>query len=1173
MKKFLTLCAAFVFLGALFVGCIDNTEPKSVEALRAEKVLLIRAQTELVLAQAELNRAYAEYSRAQAEHERANAEFRRQQAESLRIANDFDRAVVNARIAEEISRANLQAAINLANMWAAQELARANEETYLTQLLAQRGRLAAAQIAAFDAVFNQIAILLAERANVQNTLLILAAQKNFYESVSMPFVENQLKHELEIAEINLTYNAEMFKIWTDIKDLAKEEALAYAEEMYPKMQEMKEREATLLAKEAALSFELEELRIAENLAMDAYENGGVNTPLTNIAITGVFDQNASDFFNQYATLGTGNIAGKSVVSGVYNNKYSFYFNTYNSNTNANDAYPMGTLASLGYKNTLDALKGDLKTINNERLFTADGKAMVAQQLKLREDYKDRSAANFASNAALWRESYELVNNGPNWATELSEYNAAKNAVYGPGSNASVLGTGTYSFYGLPYAAVPANPAALGSYNFYNIAALSPLHLIEGPEAWAMTLAEIGAASGANRASIAGTYTNYARALSIPDVTERSNFVMDKLPVNFLYYIQKTIIEEYMMILEGLIGGSNYSDWLGAQHEISDVLGGISFSPGALLDAVFTPGNMVIVNRIINTILDIAKADDLITMLRTLMPAYYDKTAAFWGPLYGDGPVFEKYHVNANWEYHAWFLIYYLMQGFQLNIGSGILVINVANFQDAVAKVQEDFLGASTPGYPGNWSIVSLPAQSTDNWFTGTAITAANRVSSAGKVFGGTAVNSAAGAPFMNVVAKENALRLKYLRWYRAMDHINLTEKALYEPYNRVWTVYDNATPAPQKMTAWENQRDGDGLKVVEGEAPWTYYLIGGTVNRTRAISSVVPVTSNVENTNAVNAKPIEGTTNISERFHFMPELALNRNVPSLTDELFWTDMFVYPGNNLFGAASTPYASYIGMVHSRLLSVNWTGTSVGYPKYFGNPVLWPWTKADGVTVTEYNQANWATAISNPMGETGSNIVRTLSNTDRGRYSVPTAMIAKRNYDQFAFWASDETQESYQVLADQIAELIEALEEKVEEMRLAWVDATAARILKEYEIEAMKVEAGLCNTAYTQMYQVYWQLLTENVVVDFFTGYEYWFNRHNDMLAAYNFALANYDTFMDEYSRYVYSDGTQANGLYNFVGDLRKSIDADIEANELRLKYIDVELDALYAEFEKVFNLVF
>ena len=1171
MKKFLTLCATFVFIGALFVGCIDNKEPDSVIALRTEKILLIKAQTDLVTSQAELNRAYAAFSYAEAERERAVAEIRRQEAEALRIDNEYERGILEAKIAWGIARLNAERAFELARMWEAQELARANEEAYLTGLIEQRARLWGAQIQAFDDIFDQILALLRERADVQNQLLILAAQKHFYETVSMPFVENELRHELEIAEINLTYGTEMLKIWEVIKDLAVEEYLAYAEEMYPKMQAMKEREVVLTAKEAGLEFELQELRKNENLARDAYDNSGVNTDLTNISIKNVFGKNATDLFATYGTLGTGNKDGKSVITGVYKNEYSFFYNTFKEASTANDAYPQGTYANLGYKNTLDVLKSDYNTINNERLFTADGKVRVEQDLALRKHYMDNAVKNFTDNTKLWKESYNIVKDGPTWAAERTEFTNALNAIYGTasGTNAEILaGNGGYTMYGLPYAAPPATG---WNYTFYNVPGLSPLTSISNLERYAESLFSLSQATGGNYREVIGTYANLAKALAIPDVNDRNAFIMEKLPVNFLYYIQKTIIEEYMMILDTLMQGDNYNDWIGAGKEISDVLGGIAFNPGALLETILGPANAALFIRIVNTVLDIANASDLISMLNALMPAYYQKTQSFLGSaIYGDGPIFQKYHVTNNWEYHAWFLIYYLMQGHTLNIGGGILTINVAGFTDAITKLQEDFLGASSNGYPGNYTYATLPAQSTSeaNWYTGTAITNADRISLSDKVFGSKSANAAINGAFANVVAKENALRTKYIRWYRAWEQLNMTEKSLYEPYNRAWTIYNSNTPAQTEMTGWAEQKDGNGWKLVSDTPPWMRYLPGGNSNLDRVVV-LKPVASDGGTGSATDP------WRRSELFHFMPELALNRDVPSLTEDLFWTDVYTYTGSSVYDEAYyATYQPYIGVYTSRLVSVNWwsTASTVGVPKYNGNPVLWPWDyKALYVT---YNHGNWGTSISNPMSQTGSAIIHTPTNSFRPSFIVPTAKITMRNYDQFAFWASDETQDAYQALAEKIAEHIDALQAKVDELYQAWVDATAARILKEYEIEAMKVEAGLCAAAYNDMLWVHQNLLANGVVgKNFYLDYDYWFNLHNERLRRYNFAYANYNTFMDEYSRYIYSDGGMTNGLYDFVEDLRKYIDGDIEGYELRLKYIDAQLALMYAEYNKMVDIVF
>ncbi|MCL2739552.1 MAG: hypothetical protein FWE30_08925, partial [Bacteroidales bacterium] len=621
------------------------------------------------------------------------------------------------------------------------------------------------------------------------------------------------------------------------------------------------------------------------------------------------------------------------------------------------------------------------------------------------------------------------------------------------------------------------------------------------------------------------------------------------PINFLYHIQKMAIDQYIDVVRTLMAGGNTSVWSSAQLQISDVLGGITFNPGALFQLVVGQGNATLFKRIVDTLMDIAYAVDLVSLINATMPGFYTTTADFLGAtIYGEGPIMQKYNVAREWEYHAWFLIYILFENNPVSIGNNIFRIN--SYQDAVTKLWEDFLGASVLDYPGRYAApttaASIPAQSQTvaNKLNGTAITAANRVASLNDLKFIT-TSSLTSFPISTVLAAENTLRLKWLRWGRAWEDLKRADEGLYFPYHRTWPIFNNgtadATPTPVANTHWNglwNTSAWAGASVagsatawavtlINSDAPWVGFLPTAATGASRPF--VVTLKTDVAN----------HADNLAN-FYFMPELAMDMNYPSLEDgrHIYWANLAeIQTGVNNF---QIRYYPAINAKRGSLTRVDWnTWLNEGYPVYNNDPTLW---------VNNFSNAtNWENNIG-------------ISATWPA--FVPKAFITTRNYEQYLFWSSAETQQAYKDLAEQIAQKIDALQEKVDELYQAWIDAQAAVKLKEYEIWALRTEANLARTTVLALEGVYNGLANDvtGIYTNFYNSY---FHAYTNTLKDFDQAKANLDTF-NTLGVHLSLGGWVNNRLIN--------INAQIKSCEEEIKYIEYQLDALEVAKNNMLNVV-
>jgi len=1056
MKKFLTLCATFLIMGALFVGCIDNTEPEGVLKIREAIADLLRTKQTLVLAQAEYVRALAAYANAQAESEKALAKIYEQQAAALKLENDYTQGVLQASIAAGIAEYNRFAAEQMYLMYLANANAEIAERQYLLELIYTQEQLRTNKIQALDNIVTKIGALLLEQGLLRNELLAWEARRLHYATAELPYEQRRLEHELEYAGLTLFYSESLYNIWTEIKNLAVSDYVTFAEAVVvPELTALATKEEELRMKYAAEMVEYTKLQDAERNAEHDYRFSGVNTPLTNIAIGDVFDtpNTATDLFRNASKVPISLTDSVDIVTGVYKNTYSFY------HTVSATYDPEGAIASLGYLNTLEQLKAEKVFLERNRIFSGYGATLAANKLADMEEEADDAVDAYTKAFDDWKEAYDYVKGGPTWGSYRTTYNTKLTAFNG----------------------------AYGLKNYAGLTATAD-----------QALAAVHAAA-------------LFAAIQIPDANQRKAAVA-QVPVNYTYFFLKGLIEQYVTIVKAVLAGEfDEADILGAK-QISDVLGGITFDPGALFEWVVGKGNAATFKMIVDFLYASAALMDIAEMINLIMPGFYQASENWVGTAnYLQGPVFDKYDVTTSWEYHAWFLIYILFENNPTSFGNNIFRIN--SYDNVIEQLWKDFLGCTLTDYPGSYSYINSPASNA-------AVTRAHRLSLTGLAFNPNASINNLPAVASEVIDAEDALRAEWNKWSVYLRSVNGLEADMYTPYNRTWTAANHAAVAAS----------GAAAAAITGSA--TPRWISEPASGTGAVGKPTASPSNPYNV------------------YFRPENAPDGvYTPSLVDgeELYWTNLgpiWTPASSTLTVIPTSYYVNYypaLAIKRATLMNVNWNEwLNQGKPNYRGDLVLW---------INDWDNS-W---------EDNDNLddVALLAQT----------FITRRNFNEFEFWYNQ--QPNYEQLLVDIQEKIEALEGKVEELRQAWVDASAARILKYYELTLISSEITLANVNYNALRLVYESNLRDGIAILYWNNYDQAFTQYTADKLKYDTALANYDTFMKSW---IYPGGGSSSSTWtDYVENKFITIDKNIERVNERLKYIEYELAILESEKEAILKI--
>ena len=270
----------------------------------------------------------------------------------------------------------------------------------------------------------------------------------------------------------------------------------------------------------------------------------------------------------------------------------------------------------------------------------------------------------------------------------------------------------------------------------------------------------------------------------PDPNYRK-MVLAQLPVNFLYYMQKTAIEEYIDFVTMVKAEFPTSNWDLATIEIMDMTGGVHFNPSNIVGAVLSsaPNLMTLVNLIES----IATTADLISVFNATTPAYYDVTLGYLGfNIYGQGPFMQKYDYS-RLEGIVWFLAYFLLES--LSPPTDFFHLP---FTDAKTSLCDLFLGTHAADYPFYYDYtLASPVSST-------TLTSNHRFFlTDGLAFNPSAdVNSLPSSSVLwSLLAAENNLRLKWHDWGTALKNLNDIEETLYAPNHKIWNAANHTWPS------------------------------------------------------------------------------------------------------------------------------------------------------------------------------------------------------------------------------------------------------------------------------------------------------------------------------------------------------------------------------------------
>ena len=190
-------------------------------------------------------------------------------------------------------------------------------------------------------------------------------------------------------------------------------------------------------------------------------------------------------------------------------------------------------------------------------------------------------------------------------------------------------------------------------------------------------------------------------------------------VNTIYTAQKFLIEQYTYVVKTLVAhGSIPGFYLEGDVVISDVIGGISINPNNLVPLILDPKtkNFEFLNAILNTVQTVSACIDIVEMFASLQPALYPMAEFFAGYCRPGtkytSPVMRQYKITSQLEFHAWFLLYILFEGCQINVSDNLLVIGSAKlpadrdkdpitgfYMNVNQMLCKDFLGFFTENYP------------------------------------------------------------------------------------------------------------------------------------------------------------------------------------------------------------------------------------------------------------------------------------------------------------------------------------------------------------------------------------------------------------------------------------------------------------------------------------------
>ena len=726
MKKFLKMCATFTLLGALVVGCIDNTVDDSIKEMRKAKAALdlakaavetarveyVKADATYRLAEAELRRSEAEINKAIAQKILTEAEYNtiwnKYEKDSLAIElgmqeawTEYEKEMIQFKIdslARELELLNAEFDVyvekQLKLLWDAKTATANAEAAYVNQLKELEKWLLEQEILRDNAVKDElvkvmaeIRVLIGKLDEERGKFYYLQLREYFYKNVDVKQIKAELDGAVEQAGRDKYIAGLVYQTWETVlaaSDAQRHELLPVLQNKITVAELEKLNIEKQLVEEAQI---LAPLTAAWNAAKDAQTKAEAAKTAATVEIKIAALNGGTDNFFSYGT------GADQRFSQVYKGQFGFYNKAIPA---INNEYPNPTEVPALQKIARTAVNTQLSNtqdyIKRYRLFEGlEGTKQAAEILADRDDVKTKAAKTYNDSLATWKTLYKAGTQVDMTATLRANWLSAK--------------------------------------------------------------------------------AQYDLALMTYQATYEQG-------LNPLYKETVKQIDKYVEIVKGIVAGK--AEWGAELNQISDVLGGINFDPAKLTELVFQ-GNFPLIKQVYTALMALPELIVIGEYMNTVMPGFYSVAGAYQGGAYVE-PIMQKYQNSSSFDYHAWFLLYMLFEKNQLSIGDGILVINVEGYDNVVKKLSEDFLGFSSENYPGTYKY-----NSTATTIREEKPTAATRVTDGvAKYPNGKDLNAKNWTVIANLLTAETSLQAAWFRWGAVATKLQGVDGRLFGAYSRNW---------------------------------------------------------------------------------------------------------------------------------------------------------------------------------------------------------------------------------------------------------------------------------------------------------------------------------------------------------------------------------------------------
>ena len=414
MKKFLKMCATFTLLGALVVGCIDNTVDDSIKGLRKAKEELIRAEASLRLAYAEVAKAEAAFIMAEIEIVKAEADMIKAKTETIRLENELLMAQNQHEkdsLALELKRLKAEYDVlvetQLAALWAAKENTAAAEAAYNNTLAELQKWLMEEEIlrdnesaALLYGVLGDIRTCLGELDKQRTALYKLQVREYFYMNADKKKIEAELTYEIGKKDRDRYYAGLVLDTWGEVLAYADGERHKFLPVLQQKITDARLERVNIQRELAEANVELVSLQKTLNAAQAAYDAAATKVSIA--ALNG-----GTDSFFKFSDPANGTPVDR--FAQVYNGTFGFFDKEVPA---INNAYPpAGNIMPKNATTSRAAINAQLPKvidlIKKDRLFQGiEGQKQVDEMLIARADEKKNTAKAYTDGLAAWKGYYK-----------------------------------------------------------------------------------------------------------------------------------------------------------------------------------------------------------------------------------------------------------------------------------------------------------------------------------------------------------------------------------------------------------------------------------------------------------------------------------------------------------------------------------------------------------------------------------------------------------------------------------------------------------------------------------------------------------------------------------------------------------------------------------------------